>query len=200
MHFRSDHIFSLGSTLIIHRKRKIKNAISTSASSFIVEVPVVLKRVEMVQKTNLKLYLQGKLLNVLPLKMFRHVHADECNRKTFLSPNTVFDIFNPNCTNTISQPDYFIVASSLNGDQLQIPTSHSPMEVVQLCQDIPLRLGQFLGNSSSLHKIVNSIQIEKFYVFHAYLTRSLPLISVVVTLRYWCTYYLGCFRDCYFLD
>lgn len=120
-----------------------------------VEVLVVLKRVI--------IYLQRKPLNAPPPKMFRHVHADECKRKKILSPNTAFDLNFVNHIMLVKQI-FFLVASSLNGDQFQTSTSHSPMELVQLCQDIPLRLGQCLGNSSSLDKLVNSIQIGKFYI------------------------------------
>jgi len=105
-------------------------------------------------KNKQKLYLRRKRLNAPPPKMFYHDHADECTRKMSASSNIAFDMFNPNSKfrkSNPGKPDYFITVSYFNGGPQQMPTFHSLMEMVQLCQGTPLRLGQCVANFSSIH-------------------------------------------------
>jgi hypothetical protein len=106
-------------------------------------------------KNKQKLYLRRKRLNAPPPKMFCHEHAYECTRKMSHSSNIAFDMFNPNSKFRKSdpgKPDYFITVSYFNGGPQQTPTFLSLVELVQLCQGTPLRLGQCVGNFSSIHQ------------------------------------------------
>jgi hypothetical protein len=99
---------------------------------------------------NQKLYLRRKRLNAPPPKMLCNEFAYNCRSTCGLqqqydaSSYIAFDMFNPNSKfrkSNPGKPDFFITVSYFNGGQRQTPTFHSLIDIVQVCQGTPLRLG-----------------------------------------------------------